>query len=339
VTWQEPARGGYPEWELLGLSGLELMQAFLKRGGPRPPISHLMGMFPTVMEHGVSTFEMPASPWFLNPTGYIQGGVLAVHADGPLGCAVHTSLPPATPYTTSELSMTFIRPVTQDSGILTAEGRLIHGGKSMALSEVSVTDGDGRLVAHGTSRCFVFPPLDPAPEPPESLPPYDAPEYDTPDPYLRPLEGAALPPEVWQERSGLEVLEAGIKRELPAPPIYYLTGMRPVAAGEGTATFVMPATEWLNSPLARVQGGAIAWLADSALSCAVQTLVPAGATYLTLDLKVNFLRPVQADGRDLTAHGKVVHRGRTLAIANAEVVNADGKPVAFGTGTIMLMGA
>ncbi|HEX2294696.1 MAG TPA: PaaI family thioesterase [Actinomycetota bacterium] len=334
--WQEQVRGGYPEWELLGLSGLELMQSFLKRGGPPPPISHLMGMVPVVMEHGDVTFTMPATRWLLNPTGFIQGGVLATLADGPLGCAVHTALPPATPYTTSELSMTFIRPVTENSGLLTARGRLIHAGKSMALSEVAVTDGDDRLVAHGTSRCFVFAPLSPAPEPPDSIPPYEPPVYDTPDPYLRPVEGDTLPPAIWKERDGLDVLRACIERELPAPPIYYLTGMRPVEAGEGTATFVMPASEWLNSPLARVQGGAIAWLADSALSCAVQTIVPAGTAYVTLDLKVNFLRPVQADGKDLTARGTVVHRGRTLAIANAEVANAEGKKVAFGTGTIML---
>ena len=336
MIWQEPVRGGYPEWELLGLSGLELMQAFLKRGGPPPPIGHLMGMAPTVFEEGLATFEMPSSPWFLSPPGFIQGGVLSVLADGPLGCAVHTALPPATPYTTSELSMTFIRPVTEASGTLTAEGRLIHAGKSMALSEVSVTDGTGRLVSHGTSRCFVFPPMSPAPEAPASLPPYDPPVYETPDPYLRPVEGDTLPPEIWKERSGLEILNAGIRGDLPAPPIHYLTGMRPVEAGEGTATFVMPATEWLNSPLGRVQGDAIAWLADSAISCAAQTIVPAGMTYLTLDLKVNFLRPVSPDGKDLTARGKVVHGGRTLAIANAEVVNAEGKPVAFGTGTIML---
>lgn len=336
MIWREPVRGGYPEWELFGLSGLDLMQAFLKRGGPRPPISHLLGMIPTVMEPGLSVFEMPASPWLLSPPGFIQGGALAVHADGPLGCAVHTALPPATPYTTSELSMTFIRPVTQESGTLTAEGRLIHAGKSMALSEVSIVDGAGRLVAHGTSRCFVFDPLSPPPEPPASLPPYEAPEYDAPDPYLRPVEGETLPPEIWRERSGLDVLQAGIRGELPAPPIHYLTGLRPIDAGDGTATFVMPASEWLNSPLARVQGGTIALLADSALSCAVQTIVPAGTTYLTLDLKVNFLRPVTADGSDLTATGKVVHRGRTLAIANADVVNAEGKKVAFGTGTIML---
>jgi uncharacterized protein (TIGR00369 family) len=206
----------------------------------------------------------------------------------------------------------------------------------MALSEVSVTDGDARLVAHGTSRCFVFDQMTPVPDPPASVPPYDAPGYDTPDPWERPVEGETLPPEIWKERSGLDVLRAGIARELPAPPIYYLTGMRPVDAAEGSATFVMPASEWLNSPLARVQGGAIAWLADSALSCACQTIVPAGMTYVTLDLKVNFLRPVAADGKDLTAHGTVVHRGRTLAIANAEVVNAEGKKVAFGTGTVML---
>lgn len=334
--WQEPVRGGYPEMELLGLSGLELMQSFLKRGGPAPPISHLMGIMPTVMEHGDVTFTMPATRWLLNPTGYIQGGVLATLSDAPLGCAVHTALPPATPYTTSELSMTFIRPVTEDSGLLSARGRLIHVGRSMGLSEVAVTDGKDRLVAHGTSRCFVFEPFSAAPEPPESIPPYEPPAYDTPDPYMRPVEGDTLPPSIWEEMSGLEVLQACIDREQPAPPIYYLTGMRPVEAGEGAATFVMPATEWLNSPLARVQGGAIAWLADSALSSAAQTVVPAGTTYVTLDLKVNFLRPVTADGTDLTAYGKVVHRGRTLAIANAEVVNAEGKKVAFGTGTIML---
>lgn len=334
--WQEQVRGGYPEFELLGLSGLELMQSFLKRRGPRPPISHLMGMMPAVMEHGDVTFTMPALRWFTNPTGYIQGGVLATLADAPLGCAVHTALPPATPYTTSEMSMTFIRPVTEESGTLTARGRLIHAGRSMALSEVSITDGRDRLVAHGTSRCFVFEPFSPAPEPPDSIPPHEPPVYETPDPFERPVEGDTLDPSIWKERSGLEVLQACIDREQPAPPIYYLTGMRPVEASEGAATFVMPASEWLNSPLARVQGGAIAWLADSALSCAAQTVVPAGMTYMTLDLKVNFLRPVSPDGKDLTAHGKVVHRGRTLAIANAEVVNAEGKKVAFASGTIML---
>ncbi|MDQ3982647.1 MAG: PaaI family thioesterase [Actinomycetota bacterium] len=334
--WQEPARGGYPEWELVGLSGHDFMQSFLERRGPVPPIGHLMGVLPTVIGHGHATFTMPSSRWFLSPPGFIQGGALAVLADGALGCAVHTALPPATPYTTSEISMTFIRPVTEDSGTLTAEGRLIHAGRSMGLSEVSVTDGGDRLVAHGTSRCFVFDPMSPAPEPPSSLPPLEPPVYDTPDPYLRPVEGDTLPPSIWNERTGLDILRECIDRELPAPPIYYLTGMRPVDAGDGTTTFVMPATEWLNNPLARVHGGTIAWLADSALSSAAQTIVPAGMTYVTVDLKVNFLRPVSADGRDLTAYGKVVHRGRTLAIANAEVVNAEGKKVAFGTGTIML---
>lgn len=336
MIWQETVRGGYPEWELFGLTGLELMQSFLKRGGPAPPIAHLMGITPTVMEPGDVEFTMPATRWLLNPTGYIQGGVLATLSDAPLGCAVHTALPPATPYTTSELSMTFIRPVTESSGTLSARGRLIHAGKSMALSEVSVTDGEDRLVAHGTSRCFVFDQMTPVPDPPESIPAYEPPVYDTPDPYLRPVEGDTLPPSIWNERSGLEIMQACIDGDQPAPPIYYLTGMRPVEVSEGAATFVMPASEWLNSPLARVQGGAIAWLADSALSSAAQTIVPAGTAYLTLDLKVNFLRPVEADGRDLTAHGRVVHRGRTLAIANAEVLNAEGKKVAFGTGTIML---
>jgi uncharacterized protein (TIGR00369 family) len=117
----------------------------------------------------------------------------------------------------------------------------------------------------------------------------------------------------------------------------HLFGVRPTEAGEGSATFVLPATQWLCSPLAKVEGGVIAMLADSALASAIQTTLPAGSALAMIDLKVNFLRPAQADNHDLVSQGIVVHRGRTMAVANADVTNADGKTVALATGSALIL--
>lgn len=335
--WLEPVRGGYPDPRVLGLSGLEQMRAFLRYQGPRPPISHLTGMLFEQAGEGTATFSLPPSPWLQSPSGAFLGGVLAVLADGPLGSAIQVALPPATLYTTAELSMTFLRPATTASGKITAHGQLIHAGKSLGLSEVFVLDAEERLLAHGTSRCYIFPPFDPAPDPPPDDFRPEIPVYDTPDPHDRPVQGEVIPQDVWDRMSGLEMMKAWAAGELPPPPIALLTGMRPVGADEGTSTWILPATEWLNAPTGRVEGGIEAMLLDSAIVGAVQTVVPAGVAFATLDLKVYFLRPVVADGRDLTAVGTVDHAGRTLATAHADVSNADGKRVATAVGSVMLL--
>ncbi|MFN2590890.1 MAG: PaaI family thioesterase [Actinomycetota bacterium] len=336
--WEEPVRGGYPDIRIfLGLSGEGQIRSFLQSLASPPPIAHLTGMRPTDVGPGSSTFVMPASGWLLSTPGWIQLGTLAILADGPLGCAVQTALPPATPYTTAEMSLTAFRPVGTDSGTLVAKGRLIHSGRSLGLSEVRIEDGHGDLVAHGTSRCFIFPPIAPPSPPPEDLPRIEMPRFDTPDPYLRPSPGSIVPQEVWDRHSGLEVMRAHLDGDLPPPPIHFLTGLRPTAAEEGAATFVLPATEWLCSPLNRLEGGAIAMVAETALITAVMTTLERRTSFAPFDLKVNFLRPVKPDGRDLTARGTVLHRGKTLAVASSEVLNAEGKPVAIASGTSMIL--
>jgi len=282
---------------------------------------------------GTATFTMPATGWLLPPPGFLQLGALAILADGALGGAIQTALPAATPYTTSDLSMSFLRPALADGGTLVARGRVIHAGRSLALSDVTVDDGGSRLLAHGTSRCFVLPPISPPPLPPMESAPVQPPTYGTPDPYLRPVIGESLIQDVWDRMTGLEVLRALAAGDLPAPPITHLTGLRVVEAEEGTSTFVLPASAWLCSPAGTVEGGAISLLADTALATAVQTTLPRRTAYTPLDLKVNYLRPVFPDGRDLVARARVIHRGRTLAVASAELENADGKPVAVATGT------
>jgi uncharacterized protein (TIGR00369 family) len=337
--WQEPPRGSYPDMSLLARAGIEQMRTIID-DAIVPPIGRLTGMALTDVGLASATFSMPASRWLASPQGLISVGTLAILADGPLGCAVHSALEPQIAYATSELSLRLLRPA-HPGGTLIARGRLIHAGRSLALSAVQIVDERGRLLADGSSLCFLRslrglmpsePPAEPEPQP-EAAPAAPA----TPDPYERPdILGATVGAEVYMGRSGLEILEAHIAGELPAPPIHHLTGLRLVAASAGEATFVLPCHEWLCSPLRTVEGGTIALVADSALVSAIQTTVPAGTAVAAIDLKVNFLRPVMPDGRELRAVGRVRHAGRTIAVAEADVLDADGKAVAVATGSAML---
>ena len=336
-VWREPVHGGHVPREAFQLSGIEQLRLFLSARVARPPISYLTGMRPTEIGVGTSTFVMPITDWLLTPQGIVAGGEVAILADGPLGCAVQSVLPPRTAYATSEISISMVRPVPR-SGTLVARGRMVHGGRQLALSEVFVTDDAGRLIAHGTSRCVVFPSKPGGDGPPPELPPVQhAVEEGWQPPYERLAPGSVLAQEVWDARSGLDILRAQIAGELPDPPVYHLLGMRPVAVDEGTATFTVPATGWLTSPLGSVEGGVTACLADFALACAVQTTVPAGTAYAPTDLRVQFLRPVMPDGADVIARATVVHRGRGVAIARADVTRSDGKLVATATGSAIIL--
>jgi uncharacterized protein (TIGR00369 family) len=338
AVWKEPVRGGYPDPRLVALSGRERLGSWRLAKWPPPPLFHLTGARPIRFGDGTADAEMPASGWLLNSAGLIGGGTLAILADVAFGCSIETQLPPAVPYTTAELSLSMLRPARR-GGTLTASGQAIHVGRSVALSEVFMFGPDGdTLIAHGTSRCAVLPPIDPAPDPPRELPDVEPASYPTPDPFERdpPLDGV-LPQEVWDELSGAEILARQMAGELPRPPIHHLTGIHPTEAGEGKATFVMPSSEWLASPLRLLQGGTIAMLADTAMLAAVSTTSPPGTAIAGLDLKVNFLRPAAIDGRDLVATAEVANAGRTIAITRARVENADRKTVLLATGSAMLL--
>lgn len=334
VILDEPVRGGFYDPSLLGLSGLDLLRVGFEGKAASPPIHHLTGMRPTEADVGTCTFTMPSTGWLASHTGVISGGILAALADGPLGCAIQTTLPPGTPYTTSELSMSYLRPAFPDGRDLTARGRVIHAGRSLALSDAVVTDADGREVAHATSRCFLFPSVDVPP--PGDLPVLDPPRYDTPDPYLRPPVGAVLGAEV-EELPGYEVWRRCVSGELDPPPLYHLTGAMPVAVEEGRVTWTMPASPWLCSPTGFVEGGFLVYLADCAIAAASATLAPARTACAPIDVTVKFIRPAPPDGRLLTAIGHVVNHGKTLSVASAQIRNADGKLVATALGSSMLL--
>ena len=342
--WREPVRGGYPDPRYFGRSGVDQLQAMLAGEVPRPPISRLTGMRLVDVDAGSAAFAIPLSDWLCSPQGAISIGPLTIPADAAVACAIQTELPPATPFTTSELSLRLLAPVGP-GGTVTARGRLIQLRRRLALAEVAVTDEQQRMIAHGSSLCFVAPQISAglaAPTVPSARVPPEPRSggsgTDDPDPYARPAQGEVLEQEVWERLSGLEVLLAQLAGELPMPPVHYLTGLKLTAAAPGEATFTMPASEWLCAPpRARVQGGAVALLAETALSSAIQAQLPAATALAPVDLKVNYLRPLAADGRLALALGRVIHAGRRIAVANAEVLDADGKPVAVATGSAMIL--
>jgi uncharacterized protein (TIGR00369 family) len=137
--------------------------------------------------------------------------------------------------------------------------------------------------------------------------------------------------------SGLEMLEAIVAGELPSPPIGATMGFRLVEVAPGRAVFeARPGPDLLN-PLGQVHGGVALTLIDSAAGCAVHTELPAGVGYTTVETKVNFTRPIAADGAAVRCEGRVVSRGRTIATAEAYLRSEEGKLLAHGTSTLIIL--
>lgn len=138
-------------------------------------------------------------------------------------------------------------------------------------------------------------------------------------------------------RSGLEFLEALRSGELPPPPIMATIGYELVELGEGRAVFRMEPAEFHYNVLGGVHGGVISTLLDTAMGCAVQTLLPAGRSYTTLELKVNFVRGLKTSSGPVTASGTVVNLGRRVATAEGRLESADGTLYAHATTTCLIL--
>jgi len=147
--------------------------------------------------------------------------------------------------------------------------------------------------------------------------------------------GVATPDQV-AGRSGLDVLQAMLRGELPYPPIARTLDFQLVEVGEGRAVFQgRPGPAHLN-PMGTVHGGWYATLLDSALGCAVHTLMPPGRGYTTAELGVNLVKAIPTRVQRVRAEGKVLHCGRQLATAEARLVGPDGTLYAHATTTCLV---
>jgi uncharacterized protein (TIGR00369 family) len=137
--------------------------------------------------------------------------------------------------------------------------------------------------------------------------------------------------------TGLEMLKSIISGELPSPPIGATMGFRLVEVEPGRAVFEGSAGPHLLNPLGAVHGGVALTLIDSAAGCAVHTELPAGTGYTTVETKVNFTRPIPPDGSIVRCEGRVVTRGRQIATAEARLLSLEGKLLAHGTSTLIIL--
>lgn len=333
IPLREPPRGGLWGPEVSQMSGLEMLRASLEHQLPDAPISKLTGLRLSEASLGLASASMPASPWWQSGAGVFLAGTLALAADMPLGCSVLTSAPVGWGVTTSELSLNFLRAPTIRCQTIIARSRLIHATRSLGLSEATIEDGRGRLLGHATSRCVLFR-LDP--EIMASRRREETAEPQLPDPYLRPIEGDVRGREFWNSVAGREIANQVAIGEFVAP-CYLLMGLRGVEAGDGATTLAMGRSPWLCNAFGAIYGGAIAFLADATMAVATGSTVPAGTAYNTIDLKINFLRPVLADEGDLRARATVVHRGRTIALVNCDILDASDKLAAQATASFLIL--
>ncbi|MEO8505576.1 MAG: PaaI family thioesterase [Acidobacteriota bacterium] len=139
-----------------GKSGKEILEALIRGEVDHPPFAHLLGLRLIEVGDGLAVFSVEPAEFHYNPIGVVHGGLLATALDSAMGCAVHSTLPMGTAYTTLEIKANFVRPATMTTGPLRCEARVIHRGKTSATAEGKVVDGSGRLYAHGTTTCMIF---------------------------------------------------------------------------------------------------------------------------------------------------------------------------------------
>jgi uncharacterized protein (TIGR00369 family) len=142
--------------------------------------------------------------------------------------------------------------------------------------------------------------------------------------------------ELAKTMSGLEHVQALIDGSIPPPPIIGLMRMRPISAEVGTVVFTCDPDESHYNPIGTVHGGLVCTLLDSVLGCAVETTLPQGQGYTSLEIKVNYLRPVLATTGQLTATGVVTKPGRRVAFADGTVTDAAGRVVATASSTLLV---
>ena len=136
-------------------------------------------------------------------------------------------------------------------------------------------------------------------------------------------------------RSGLDYLRERLK-DWHGSAMAETMNMRLIAVDDGSATFeAFPSPKYYN-PQMRLHGGYAATLIDSATGCAVQTKLPAGIGYGTIELKVNYVRRIDAEVGRLLCTGTVIHAGRTMLTADAKLTDENGKLYAHGSGTFLV---
>ncbi len=155
TTWEDPAPFASAARTM---SGLEFLHAIGSGELPAPPMMRTLGIEPVTVEEGRAVFAATPGEYHYNPLGVVHGGLAATLCDTAMGCAIHSRLPAGAGYTTLELKINFVRPLTLETGRVECEGTVIHLGGRVATAEARLVDERGKLYAHATTTCMLFQP-------------------------------------------------------------------------------------------------------------------------------------------------------------------------------------
>jgi uncharacterized protein (TIGR00369 family) len=142
---------------LLAQDGLSFLQGLIAGKFPAPPIAQTLGFTLTEIAHGRAVFAGTPAFAYYNPINVVHGGWAATLLDSALGCSIHSTLKQGEAYTTLELKLNLVRAITKDTGRVLADSRLLHRGRTVGTAEAYLRDAAGKLYAHATTTCMIFP--------------------------------------------------------------------------------------------------------------------------------------------------------------------------------------
>jgi uncharacterized protein (TIGR00369 family) len=148
--------GVTPTEMMASMTGIDFLRAMFAGKLPSPPIMQNIEPFDYSVEPGVVSFYSVPGFRHYNPIGSVHGGYAATLLDSAMGLCAHSMLPAGSGYTTLEFKISFIRGMTQDTGVVRSEGRVLNVGRRAATAEARIIDSKGRLLAHATTTCLVF---------------------------------------------------------------------------------------------------------------------------------------------------------------------------------------
>ena len=152
----EAGFGVVPLEQVRTMDGLTLIRGLMEAASA-PPISEVLGFDIAEAESGRVVFTYTPVFGHYNPLGTVHGGVAATLLDSVMGCCIHTTLKAGIGYTTVEIKVNYVRAMTDKTGPVRVEGKVISAGSRIATSEGKLYDGADKLLAHGTTTCLIFP--------------------------------------------------------------------------------------------------------------------------------------------------------------------------------------
>jgi uncharacterized protein (TIGR00369 family) len=138
------------------MSGLEFVEGLANGTLPLNTMAETLGYGVTEVVSGRVVITAMPNGAHLNPSGTVHGGYAATLLDSCMGLAIRSTLDKGTGSTTLEFKISLQRPITPETGLITAEGVVLSRGRRIGTAEGRVTDPQGRLLAHGTTTCLIF---------------------------------------------------------------------------------------------------------------------------------------------------------------------------------------